>query len=120
MSRNTTALPSACWKVEMIANTNLSTRLHTQLGELIAAAGAGDRLPTEPKLAEMLGVSRATLREAMRTFETQGLIPRRQGVGTFVLHPSSVIDTGLERLESIESLARRIGLTVSMGELKVE
>ena len=104
----------------MIANTNLSTRLHTQLGELIAAAGAGDRLPTEPKLAEMLGVSRATLREAMRTFETQGLIQRRQGVGTFVVRPSGVMETGLEVLESIESMAERAGLSVNMGAYEVE
>jgi GntR family transcriptional regulator len=56
----------------------------------------------------------------MRTFETQGMIQRKQGAGTFVVHPSQVIESGLEVLESIESMARRIGLTVSMGELKVE
>ncbi len=75
---------------------------------------------TEPDLARQLGVSRATLREAMRTFETQGLIRRKQGAGTFVVHPSYVIDSGLEVLESIETLAARIGLTVELGELKVD
>ena len=98
----------------------LSNRLHAQLGEMIAKTNPGERLPTEPKLAEMLGVSRATLREAMRTFETQGLIQRRQGVGTFVVHPSSVIDTGLELLESIESMALRVGLPVRMGDYEIE
>ena len=104
----------------MIKTGILSNRLHAQLGELIARTNPGDRLPTEPKLAEMLGVSRATLREAMRTFETQGLIQRRQGVGTFVVHPSSVIDTGLELLESIESMALRVGLPVRMGDYEIE
>jgi GntR family transcriptional regulator len=104
----------------MLKTGILSNRLHSQLGELIAKTTPGDRLPTEPKLAEMLGVSRATLREAMRTFETQGLIQRRQGVGTFVVHPSSVIDTGLELLESIESMAQRVGLPVRMGEYEIE
>lgn len=104
----------------MLKTGMLSNRLHTQLGELIAKTSPGDRLPTEPKLAEMLGVSRATLREAMRTFETQGLIQRRQGVGTFVVHPSSVIDTGLELLESIESMALRVGLPVRMGDYEIE
>jgi GntR family transcriptional regulator len=96
--------------------TQLSQRLHGQLGELIVSLSAGDRLPSEPQLAKQFGVSRATLREAMRTFETQGLVQRQQGVGTFVVHPSGVIETGLEALESIETLAKRISLPVRMGD----
>jgi GntR family transcriptional regulator len=103
----------------MIAHTNLSSRLHSELADLIGKLTAGERLPTEPKLAKMLGVSRATLREAMRTFETQGRIQRRQGVGTFVVHTAHVMDTGLELLESIESMAERVGLRVSMGAFEV-
>jgi GntR family transcriptional regulator len=53
----------------------------------------------------------------MRTFETQGLIRRRQGSGTYVVRPSHVIESGLEVLESIETLSNRIGLKVSVGEL---
>lgn len=97
-----------------------SQRLHESLGNLIAATKPGDRLPAEPQLARQLGVSRATLREAMRTFETQGLLRRRQGSGTYVIKPAGVIETGLEVLESIETMAERIGLPVSMGELKVD
>ncbi len=97
-----------------------SQRLHEELSNLIANTKRGERLPSEPYLARELGVSRATLREAMRPFETQGLIRRRQGSGTFVLQPSNVIESGLEVLESIETLAERIGLAVTMGELKVE
>jgi GntR family transcriptional regulator len=55
----------------------------------------------------------------MRTFETQGLIRRRQGSGTYVTHPSGVIESGLEVLESIERLAERINLAVAVGEGKV-
>ncbi len=101
-------------------NQNTSQKLHENLGRIIANAKPGERLLTEPELARQLGVSRATLREAMRTFETQGLIRRRQGSGTFVVHPSHVIETGLEKLESIETLAKRIGLPVSMGELRMD
>ncbi len=97
-----------------------SQKLHENLGNVIAATKPGGRLPSEPELARQLGVSRATLREAMRTFETQGIIRRKQGAGTFVTHPSHVIESGLEVLESIETLAERIGLPVSMGELKLE
>jgi GntR family transcriptional regulator len=99
---------------------NLTQRLTESLGQLIATTAPGERLPSEPMLAMQLGVSRATLREAMRAFEAQGMIHRRQGAGTFVVHPSQVIESGLEVLESIETLARRIGLQVSMGALRVE
>jgi len=105
----------------MIKNgISTSQRLHEALGKLIAETPPGERLLTEPELAKQLNVSRATLREAMRTFETQGLIYRHQGSGTFVIHPSQIIDTGLEVLESIETLSKRIGLEVSMGDLRIE
>jgi GntR family transcriptional regulator len=94
-------------------------RLQTELAKLISSSEAGSRLPAEPELALSLGVSRATLREAMRTFEGQGLVRRRQGVGTFVVGQAKVIETGLEVLESIETLANRIGLQVSMGEIQI-
>jgi GntR family transcriptional regulator len=95
-------------------------RLQVELARLIASTQPGERLPAEPELAKQLGVSRATLREAMRSFEGQGLIRRRQGVGTFVVGKPSVLESGLEVLESIESLANRIGLDVSMGNLNIE
>jgi GntR family transcriptional regulator len=75
---------------------------------------------SEPDLAKQMGVSRATLREAMRTFETQGLIRRRQGSGTYVVGKFDVIDAGLEVLESIETMARRMNLEVSFSDLHVE
>lgn len=104
----------------MSNHTSTSQKLHENLGNLIASKGPGERLPSEPALAQQLGVSRATLREAMRTFETQGLIRRRQGAGTYVNHPPSVIESGLEILESLETMAERSGLQVAMGELRVE
>jgi len=95
-------------------------KLQNDLAALIASMPAGERLPSEPKLAKQLGVSRATLREAMRTFETQGLIRRRQGAGTFVVGQAPVLESGLEVLESIETMAKRMGLSVSAGNLHVE
>lgn len=95
-------------------------RLQQELAILISETPAGERLLSEPELANQLGVSRATLREAMRTFEGQGLIRRRQGVGTFVVGHSQVLDSGLEVLESIETMAGRIGLDVSMGALRIQ
>ena len=95
-------------------------RLQAELAKLINSLPPESRLPSEPDLARRMGVSRATLREAMRSFEGQGLIRRRQGVGTFVMAKVPVIDTGLEMLESIETLAQRMGLSVRMGDLDVE
>jgi GntR family transcriptional regulator len=103
-----------------IPQPTVSQRLHEALRIKITNAQAGQRLPSEPELAQELGVSRATLREAMRTFETQGLIRRRQGSGTYVTHTTHIIESGLEILESIDTLAEQIGLEVHMGELSIE
>jgi len=100
-------------------NLSRSQHLHESLGRIIANTQKGGRLPSEPKLAQQLGVSRASLRETMRTFETQGMVFRRQGVGTFVMHPPHMIDAGLESLESIETMAKRIELPVAMGEFNI-
>ena len=95
-------------------------RLQADLAELITKSPPGTRLRSEPELAKQLGVSRATLREAMRTFETQGLIRRRQGSGTFVVGLVPVIESGLEVLESLETMAQRMGLAVTMGEALIQ
>ncbi len=95
-------------------------RLQADLAELIARTPAGQRLLSEPELAKQMGVSRATLREAMRSFETQGLIRRRQGSGTFVVGKVAVIESGLEILESLETMAKRLGLEVSVSNLSIE
>lgn len=77
----------------------------------------GEQLPPEPELAQRLGVSRSTLREALRVLKDKGLIARKQGVGTFVQSPQTLIPGGLERLESLETLASRLGLQVETAEV---
>lgn len=95
-------------------------RLQADLADLIAKTPAGQRLTSEPELAKQMGVSRATLREAMRTFETQGLIRRRQGSGTYVVGKVPVIDSGLEVLESLETMARRMNLAIKINNLQID
>ena len=55
----------------------------------------GSQLPSELELMQMLGVSRTTLREALRTLEEQNSINRRRGLGTFVSERSIVKDLSI-------------------------
>ena len=95
-------------------------RLQADLAKLIGSTPPGQRLLNEPDLAKKMGVSRATLREAMRTFETQGIIRRRQGSGTYVVGKVPVIDAGLEVLESLDTMARRMNLEIAVSDLQIE
>ena len=69
----------------------------------------GSQLPSENDLAAELGISRPTLREALTELQTQGVIERRRGVGTFVADekPAS-LRPGIERLQSFRSLSQAI------------
>jgi DNA-binding LacI/PurR family transcriptional regulator len=58
---------------------------HLQEGKL----KAGEVLPTEQKLAELAGMSRNTVRQALEQLERQGLIRRTRGRGTFI-HESAM------------------------------
>ena len=82
----------------------------------------GDRLPPEHDLASMLGVSRGTLRTALRRLEDTGEIVRRQGSGTFVGHIAGpgALQEGLERLESYASLAPRRGTPLGVRDGRVQ
>lgn len=47
----------------------------------------GDKLPSERELADMLHVSRSSIRDAIRSLELMGLVEPRQGAGTIVCEP---------------------------------
>lgn len=67
----------------------------------------GSRLPAERELSEMLGVNRMTLRQALQVLESQGLLVRRQGDGTYVAQPKLERQAG--RLISFTRGMRRRG-----------
>lgn len=77
-------------------------------------------LPSEAELSQRYAVSRATVREALSRLEQRGVIVRRHGVGTFVNIQRPLIESGLERLESLDTLARRMGMRTRMDDLNIE
>jgi len=98
-----------------------STRdqVEAALADLMRELHPGDQLPTEPELAKLLGVSRPTLRDVLRTLAERRLLVRRQGVGTFVASRQPVLDAGIEVLESIDRMANRLELKTEMARLSV-
>ena len=76
-----------------------------------------EKLPSEFELSKSLGVSRATLREALRLLEEDNVIVRRHGVGTFV-NPKPLFTSGIEHLSSVSSMIEQAGKvpgTIFMG-----
>lgn len=74
------------------------------LRALIADAylAPGDRLPSEAELGPRLGVSRSSIREAIRTLQALGVVETRHGSGTYV--------SDLGAAESIGKLSLTVGL----------
>ena len=85
----------------------------------------GSRFPPEPQLAEDLGVSRATLREALRSLEEDGFVTRRRGAGTFATHRPRLrnnLDVNFGVTEAIRASGMRPGavdIKVSIGPSSV-
>ena len=72
--------------LRIIKKTRIHEEVVTQIHELIRQGRfkAGDQLPSERELAETFKVSRTSVREALRTLETKGLIVSRTGMGNFI------------------------------------
>lgn len=69
-----------------VRRVRLHEEIVIQLAELIRQGQLqpGDRLPPERELADRLGVSRSSVREALRILELHGLVARRPGTGTVI------------------------------------
>ncbi|WP_448578761.1 GntR family transcriptional regulator, partial [Thermaurantiacus sp.] len=110
----------------------LAEALRADLSE--ARLAPGDALPTEVQLTERFGVSRFTVREALRQLAAEGLIRRKRGSGTIVAAApalrQALPDTGAllqyaahsqflisepQRVELTASLARLLGRPAGEG-----
>ncbi|MEX0343330.1 MAG: GntR family transcriptional regulator [Rhizobiaceae bacterium] len=82
----------------------------------------GDRLPSEVRLSESLGVSRAKLREAFGVLWQAGLIEKKWGVGTIVRKPEekSPVIVRLPIIRSAPALIRESGQKASATDLTIE
>jgi len=71
------------------------------------------RLPSEPELARVYGVSRTTLRQGISLLEQEGIISRRHGLGTFIAAKESILRNNINSnfgvTDLIESSGRRSG-----------
>jgi GntR family transcriptional regulator, transcriptional repressor for pyruvate dehydrogenase complex len=71
--------------IETIPRNRVYTKVAEQLQtHIVGELKPGDMLPPERELVRMFGVSRSTIRDAIRRLETVGLLEPRQGVGTVV------------------------------------
>ena len=72
---------------------------------------AGARLPSETAISDAYGVSRVTVRTAVKLLESQGLVNVRHGSGTYVADFGGQVRTGLQELRSITETIKEMGLT---------
>ena len=78
------------------------------------------RIPSETDLAEELGVSRTTIRDALSRLELEGVVYRKQGAGTFVNKAGLQIRTRLEEIWTYEAMLEAHGYTPSTRIISVE
>lgn len=96
-------------KLQIVKSDRLYMKVAQQLNSLIEneVIKPGERFPSERELAEQLGVSRPTIREAMIALELSGVIEIRTGSGIYVTHQKNRIkpeldDNGIGPFEILE------------------
>jgi len=82
----------------------------------------GDQLPPERELSERYEASRSTIRKALNILETDGLISRKVGSGTFIDYSGSTeidVDNVVDQISPIQLIETRIGFERQMLRLAV-
>lgn len=99
----------------------LHVTVTNRLRSMIAAGEyrEGERLPSEPLLARSLDISRATLREALKQLESEGMLHRVHGLGTFVRSQRPALALPLCMPRSITGLIESLGFLPGTREMRV-
>jgi GntR family transcriptional regulator len=79
----------------------------------------GDKIPTESQLAEMLDVSRATLREGLHLLEEERVIRTRHGSGRYLLSMPEDLEFEITRLQSVTEMLAAFEIDVSTKVLDI-
>ncbi len=80
----------------------------------------GDRLPPEMELAKEYGISRSTLREALKMLQKEGILITKNGIGTYVAENAPIILRNfLNKLMSIGELIKSVGLEDTQSNMKI-
>lgn len=102
-------------------NPSLTDQVKAHIKEQIVGDEFEDgRIPPEATLAEDLGVSRTTVRDALGKLEHEGAIYRKQGAGTFVNKPGLQIKSRLEEIWSYEQVLEEHGYKPAVKVLRDE
>lgn len=110
----------------MTARPRLYEQVLDRLRAYVAEGGlrAGDRLPPERDLAARLGVSRASVKQAITVLEVQGLVEARHGGGTYLMRDSldaEPVERMVERRRRLpDVLEAREALETKLAELAAE
>ena len=113
----------------MLKQTSLIDQIVTEIEEKIRAGQfkSGDMLPSQDELARTMGVSRASLREALNRLQLMGLIEIKQGRGTFVrqLTPRDFMSSLgsfliVKKESAIELLEARLEIESSVAKMAAE
>lgn len=107
-----------------IQKTSLADTTTDAIREEITAGrfAVGARLPNEASLSAMLGVSRGTVREAVRVLASRGLLEVRQGSGTYVRSATDSLSTldGTRRASLRDRFEARCALDVEAARLAAQ
>jgi GntR family transcriptional regulator len=103
--------PKDIFKINRQGKAPLYDLIEQNLRELILRGqlNVGETVPSEWELADLYGVSRLTVRNALDNLTRQGWLIRRHGVGTFVAHPNvtEISPSKLSFTEQMRAIGRK-------------
>jgi GntR family transcriptional regulator len=105
-----------------VASVTGATKVRGQILQLIEGRnlGPGDRLPTEDTLSKEFGVSRPTLREALRQLERDQVIYCVHGRGRFIATDLQRYRDSITQLRSVTEMAQALGFRLTTRVLNVQ